>query len=270
MDTVRRGSPPRGRGKVVPAVIVIGALGITPAWAGKSALWPRCGRDAEDHPRVGGEKADTLGEVLMEMGSPPRGRGKGENMNAYAEGIGITPAWAGKRLSILGLSKGGEDHPRVGGEKLVQQLHGLHGQGSPPRGRGKGIGFRYSSKRLRITPAWAGKSFPVDGRQQRQQGSPPRGRGKGLLLWPFPLLQGITPAWAGKSLSSSSTVCMDKDHPRVGGEKPHRPCHPVGVLGSPPRGRGKGSHPFLGACNAGITPAWAGKRLRRGKGAQPL
>ena len=119
MDTVRRGSPPRGRGKVVPAVIVIGALGITPAWAGKSALWPRCGRDAEDHPRVGGEKADTLGEVLMEMGSPPRGRGKGENMNAYAEGIGITPAWAGKRLSILGLSKGGEDHPRVGGEKLI-------------------------------------------------------------------------------------------------------------------------------------------------------
>ncbi len=226
MDTVRRGSPPRGRGKVVPAVIVIGALGITPAWAGKSALWPRCGRDAEDHPRVGGEKADTLGEVLMEMGSPPRGRGKGENMNAYAEGIGITPAWAGKRLSILGLSKGGEDHPRVGGEKLVQQLHGLHGQGSPPRGRGKG-----------------------------------------LLLWPFPLLQGITPAWAGKSLSSSSTVCMDKDHPRVGGEKPHRPCHPVGVLGSPPRGRGKGSHPFLGACNAGITPAWAGKST--GKGQHP-
>ena len=260
MDTVRRGSPPRGRGKVVPAVIVIGALGITPAWAGKSALWPRCGRDAEDHPRVGGEKADTLGEVLMEMGSPPRGRGKGENMNAYAEGIGITPAWAGKRLSILGLSKGGEDHPRVGGEKLVQQLHGLHGQGSPPRGRGKAPPALSSGGGFGITPAWAGKRQPsiprclqcgdhprVGGEKHRQGtaprarlGSPPRGRGKDDCAHPCKRFVGITPAWAGKSRPFRNIRDFVWDHPRVGGEKLRRPRQFAQEIGSPPRGRGKG------------------------------
>ena len=38
-------------------------------------------------------------------------------MNAYAEGIGITPAWAGKSISVPSIQSGAGDHPRVGGEK---------------------------------------------------------------------------------------------------------------------------------------------------------
>ena len=50
------GSPPRGRGKGVPALEVAQHIGITPAWAGKSAgerQRPPC---PPDHPRTGGEK----------------------------------------------------------------------------------------------------------------------------------------------------------------------------------------------------------------------
>ena len=50
------GSPPRGRGKVVAFILAYVAVGITPAWAGKSRLNQRKNRWKQDHPRVGGEK----------------------------------------------------------------------------------------------------------------------------------------------------------------------------------------------------------------------
>ncbi len=70
------GSPPRGRGKGVPALEVAQHIGITPAWAGKSAgerQRPPC---PQDHPRVGGEKSFISSTVLSYQGSPPHGRGK--------------------------------------------------------------------------------------------------------------------------------------------------------------------------------------------------
>ena len=57
------------------------------------------------------------------------------------------------------------------------------------------------------------KLFPL------YMGSPPHGRGKAPVSPIGVSVEGITPAWAGKSLSSSSTAFMDKDHPRMGGEK---------------------------------------------------
>ena len=52
-----QGSPPRGRGKVVPNPFGGSWLGITPAWAGKRADALILGQIVPDHPRVGGEKA---------------------------------------------------------------------------------------------------------------------------------------------------------------------------------------------------------------------
>ena len=50
---------------------------------------------------------------------------------------GITPAWAGKREAVAAVGWSSEDHPRVGGEKLVSIIPTSMGTGSPPRGRGK-------------------------------------------------------------------------------------------------------------------------------------
>ena len=55
-DNFKRGSPPRGRGKVALAHVTALALGITPAWAGKSCIALRRSARCGDHPRVGGEK----------------------------------------------------------------------------------------------------------------------------------------------------------------------------------------------------------------------
>ena len=51
-----KGSPPRGRGKVISLEAIKGAVGITPAWAGKSNIVVGDPSRVRDHPRVGGEK----------------------------------------------------------------------------------------------------------------------------------------------------------------------------------------------------------------------
>ena len=94
---------------------------------------------------------------------------------------------------------------------------------------------------MRITPAWAGKSFSITARgrvrrdhprvggekpqalpiRQALKGSPPRGRGKDVKGNSWDKLPGITPAWAGKSDHPWGLFHYRWDHPRVGGEKLH-------------------------------------------------
>ena len=137
---VRKGSPPRGRGKVVAHLHKHVLTGITPAWAGKSYHARYMVIIVRDHPRVGGEKPFDNPKIDNSEGSPPRGRGKvcaGELGHRPGR---ITPAWAGKRYTECAKRLPPRDHPRVGGEKLQGHLFILVSQGSPPRGRGKDTG----------------------------------------------------------------------------------------------------------------------------------
>ena len=140
-----KGSPPRGRGKgCLPCLCPI-RTGITPAWAGKR---PHCLPPSEvgrDHPRVGGEKIKVLAISVFPSGSPPRGRGKVDNEKMGKRHPGITPAWAGKRFTTTDTITVNGDHPRVGGEKLYEQMERQAGRGSPPRGRGKAVHPLYNS-----------------------------------------------------------------------------------------------------------------------------
>ena len=151
------GSPPRGRGKASPLRPRITRFGITPAWAGKSKAerLSRCA--AWDHPRVGGEKRVSVDFFSPFVGSPPRGRGKDQRQAQNSAGGGITPAWAGKRGWMRATEITRKDHPRVGGEKQISMEKTYRIEGSPPRGRGKGL-YRFGGWPLPgITPAWAGK-----------------------------------------------------------------------------------------------------------------
>ena len=58
-----------------------------------------------------------LNSTFLNLGSPPRMRGKGLHHRADRGGSGITPAYAGKskRRALPALSPG--DHPRMCGEK---------------------------------------------------------------------------------------------------------------------------------------------------------
>ena len=112
---------------------------------------------------------------------------------------------------------------------------------------------------VRITPAYAGKSFRnrssytgawdhprVCGEKIKPsrdfmagRGSPPRVRGK-VKVTRFPAGQGrITPACAGKSTRSWTSSRGSGDHPRVCGEKRTAVKSCFSALGSPPRTQGK-------------------------------
>ena len=51
--------------------------------------------------------------------------------------VGITPAHAGKSLTVSPSRSGNRDHPRACGEKLYTNRYDVAQRGSPPRMRGK-------------------------------------------------------------------------------------------------------------------------------------
>ena len=174
-------------------------------------------------------------------------------------------------------------NPRTCGEKSLTCERIDFRLGSPPRRRGKVQLVACILARAGITPAWAGKSHlgvfcrephrdhpRVGGeksiscwKRSMPVGSPPRGRGKGCSLFCGTPLARITPAWAGKSIKFFAVLSVNLDHPRVGGEKYTPKIYTYQALGSPPRGRGKDGAVLKEAGRVGITPAWAGKRLKR-------
>ena len=138
--------------------------------------------------------------MSFSTGSPPPMRGK---VSASGDVTGvkrITPAYAGKSVTIRKSWK--------------------YRIGSPPPMRGKAKPDRSKQIQARITPAYAGKSPQQEDTRKNQRGSPPPMRGKGisfsggdiLCMGSPPPMRGkeslkdnpkliirITPAYAGKS-----------------------------------------------------------------------
>ena len=146
-------------------------------------------------------------------------RGKVASQSGRTMDTRITPAYAGKSLTLSAKPLTSQDHPRVCGEKDIDRHSVSADVGSPPRMRGKGVQQLNDAGHAGITPAYAGKSFPrpcprkgtrdhprVCGEKYSEgvlggfsKGSPPRMRGKASATRRNPASQGITPAYAGKS-----------------------------------------------------------------------
>ena len=220
------GSPPRMRGKLKKPAEDFKVKGITPAHAGKTDIESIQNAYNGDHPRACGENTPLGGNMITMPGSPPRVRGKRDEVDRHIYSIGITPACAGKTGGNALLHSLIEDHPRVCGENYELRRHSDRCQGSPPRVRGK-LCIRLNALQDNgITPACAGKTTARQPRKRRRRdhprvcgenpkgyfkqitltGSPPRVRGKlhkrGLLRGSL----GITPACAGKTQTQASSA----------------------------------------------------------------
>ena len=146
-----------------------------------------------------------------------RGKELGTPIEDSAERI--TPAYAGKSLSVSPTRTVLRDHPRLCGEKSTNREGGAPAKGSPPPMRGKDL-HRPRERILQgITPAYAGKSQPPSGQRPKWRdhprlcgekncfflmlhgvlGSPPPMRGKGNFSAAVRSGSRITPAYAGKS-----------------------------------------------------------------------
>mgnify|MGYP001638076650 CR=1 FL=1 len=216
------------------------AIRITPAYAGKSVSPIENWRYRRDHPRLCGEKASLPPFCPCPWGSPPPMRGKGKSKIQDRFVFRITPAYAGKSVGIvqpLSVKLGSpppmrgkaditipadapvQDHPRLCGEKPGKVPPLPYLVGSPPPMRGKGILHGICGIGIRITPAYAGKSFHFFGSRcgcrdhprlcgEKQHffyflvytgGSPPPMRGKASCDRAGAFHKRITPAYAGKS-----------------------------------------------------------------------
>ena len=173
MKPLEEGSPPRMRGKAVVILLCVATFRITPAYAGKSCHPHLKKALPGDHPRVCGEKYSLALFLGLHRGSPPRMRGKVDVFFTFVIPGRITPAYAGKRISLHTVCRCLWDHPRVCGEKVTDFHLFWHFGGSPPRMRGKETGKTRRVQWPGITPAYAGKShFAVCA--GRQGGDHPR------------------------------------------------------------------------------------------------
>ncbi len=100
--SVRKGSPPRMRGKVYRTHEAPWGVRITPAYAGKRQLLNKHSHQGWDHPRVCGEKLHKTWLTWSSQGSPPRMRGKEPVVIRHFRARRITPAYAGKRPAPRG------------------------------------------------------------------------------------------------------------------------------------------------------------------------
>ena len=186
-------------------------------------------------------------------------RGKGSRPATTQGAMGITPAYAGKRLCCALLLKRPVDHPRICGEKTVAFSSSRTTLGSPPHMRGKEVLAFIALALFGITPAYAGKSLPAPAFQPllwdhpricgekrvalpfftARVGSPPHMRGKAAEICALPVRERITPAYAGKSYISGKITGDRRDHPRICGEKGGIGRGVVAPGGSPPHMRGK-------------------------------
>ena len=165
--------------------------------------------EAQDHPRVGGEKFSSVMRQTSRRGSPPRGRGKG-GIGIYKTFThGITPAWAGKSIPVNDLFPSYEDHPAWAGGTGGND--GTRNHGITPRGRGKEIEANRDAIAHRMRQIFWLSSSRADH---------PRGRGKGCCSSGHTGQMRITPAWAGKSYIFRQCHISPTGSPRVGGEKP--------------------------------------------------
>ena len=154
---VLTGSPPPMRGKDTLRTCDCAAIGITPAYAGKSLFCTCIQMCSEDHPRLCGEKSMVEAILCFLSGSPPPMRGKDQPAPRQPCLFRITPAYAGKSLTGTVWTRPPRDHPRLCGEKVYPIRILRDYQGSPPPMRGKVVlGMLFMSLH-RITPAYAGK-----------------------------------------------------------------------------------------------------------------
>ncbi len=121
----------------------------------------------------------------------------------------------------------------------------------------------YADRIAKGHPRLRGEKRQRRSRIKSPSGSPPLTRGKVAALANHPNAPGITPAYAGKSFRGVGNIVCRQDHPRLRGEKILLKTPYICVPGSPPLTRGKGKRRCAAYAAHGITPAYAGKRLKQ-------
>ena len=146
------------RGRQPATIVFILLSGNTPAYAGKTLNPKALGLMSEKHPRVCGEDAIKMAAPMSFGETPPRMRGRLQELHLVLWHVGNTPAYAGKTRDNRRQSYPAWKHPRVCGEDLKEERHDVLAEETPPRMRGRPRRRVATCPELRNTPAYAGKT----------------------------------------------------------------------------------------------------------------
>ena len=127
-------------------------------------------------------------------------RGKVDQQSMLCSCKGITPAYAGKRLTLHKIWQTVRDHPRLCGEKRIFVVSYSYTSGITPAYAGKSPVWTHRTPSCQDHPRLCGEKKDTRRRKWRQSGSPPPMRGKGVSTQFQQLYNRITPAYAGKRL----------------------------------------------------------------------
>ena len=135
------------------------AVGITPAYAGKTYFLFVTTLLMWDHPRLRGKDDYFEIERLYGLESPPLTRERPDKITISKLRIGITPAYAGKTCTLYCSGYLKKNHPRSRGKDCTTPYLQIKKQGSPPLTRERLQRPEYIGGRSGITPAHAGKTL---------------------------------------------------------------------------------------------------------------
>ncbi len=232
------GPPPRSRGPP-PLCAPEGAYGgTTPACAGTTRPAGSSARRARDHPRVRGDHRSPSSSRGLSGGPPPRARGPLRPVAGAGEGVGTTPACAGTTWRTGSTMTPCWDHPRVGGDHLLDGLEGTMIRGPPPRARGPPPAPVATRPPRRDHPRVRGDHREGSIMARGLSGPPPRARGPLVRTRSPDTGRGTTPACAGTTQPVPGAEDQDGDHPRVRGDHWPSCAETRSSWGPPPRARG--------------------------------
>ena len=173
------------------------------------------------HPRAGGEHVADRAKQAGAAGSPPRRRGTLPTRGSPLRRGRFTPAQAGNTFWSLLVKVFIAVHPRAGGEHVIDLRGRQPVDGSPPRRRGTPLWVSSLWVVERFTPAQAGNTAALGGKEVAESvhpraggehntwprtvslaiGSPPRRRGTLCIHRARALSLRFTPAQAGNTLA---------------------------------------------------------------------
>ena len=152
------GSSPRMRGKPANMAKELIKNRIIPAHAGQTRSRPPTSLSRPDHPRACGANTIRAENLLRNLGSSPRMRGKLAFRLVGLAGRRIIPAHAGQTPYSPAIRLMNMDHPRACGANSAIVAFGRVERGSSPRMRGKLQGQSGRLGARRIIPAHAGQT----------------------------------------------------------------------------------------------------------------
>ena len=156
------GSSPHTRGAHVRGGGRSRVQRIIPAYAGSTPGRPSPVRIPRDHPRIRGEHVHPGDEMTVRKGSSPHTRGAPPTDDRNFPNFGIIPAYAGSTCCPGRRGARGTDHPRIRGEHWPTRALASSEIGSSPHTRGAQHLLHQFPDILRIIPAYAGSTLPVE------------------------------------------------------------------------------------------------------------